>query len=53
MQKPIQHWLVHAQQFGLYVVQKTDADIQHINGLLKAQKDQTVERVQANVELVM
>ncbi|WP_151988311.1 alanine--tRNA ligase [Acinetobacter oleivorans] len=37
---------------ALDVVQKTDADIQHINGLLKAQKDQTVERVQANVELV-
>ncbi|WP_343597408.1 alanine--tRNA ligase [Acinetobacter sp.] len=31
-------------------VQKVDADIQHINGLLKAQKDQTVERVQAAVE---
>lgn len=37
---------------ALDVVQKTDADIQHINSLLKAQKDQTVERVQANVELV-
>ncbi|MGE8550751.1 MAG: alanine--tRNA ligase, partial [Acinetobacter calcoaceticus] len=37
---------------ALDVVQKTDSDIQHINGLLKAQKDQTVERVQANVELV-
>lgn len=31
-------------------VQKVDADIQQINGLLKAQKDQTVERVQATVE---
>ncbi len=37
---------------ALEVVQKADNDIQHINSLLKAQKDQTVERVQANVELV-
>ncbi|RSR62924.1 alanine--tRNA ligase, partial [Acinetobacter baumannii] len=37
---------------ALEVVQKADHDIQHINSLLKAQKDQTVERVQANVELV-
>ena len=35
---------------ALEVVQKADADIQHINSLLKAQKDQTVERVQAAVE---
>ncbi len=34
---------------ALEVVQKADNDIQHINSLLKAQKDQTVERVQANV----
>ncbi|AOA57837.1 alanine--tRNA ligase [Acinetobacter larvae] len=31
-------------------VQKTEADVQHINSLLKAQKDQTVDRVQAAVE---
>ncbi|MGM7310538.1 alanine--tRNA ligase, partial [Acinetobacter baumannii] len=37
---------------ALEVVQKADHDIQYINSLLKAQKDQTVERVQANVELV-
>ncbi len=35
---------------ALEVVQKTDATIQHINGLLKAQKDQTLEKVQATVE---
>ena len=35
---------------ALEVVQKADTDIQQINGLLKAQKDQTVERVQAAVE---
>lgn len=35
---------------ALEVVQKADTDIQHINSLLKAQKDQTVERVQAAVE---
>ena len=32
------------------VIQKADADIQQINGLLKAQKDQTVEKVEAMVE---
>ena len=32
------------------VIQKADADIQQINGLLKAQKDQTVEKVEATVE---
>lgn len=37
-------------QHALEVVQKADADIQQINQLLKAQKDQTVERVQAAVE---
>lgn len=37
-------------QRALDVVQKADADIQQINQLLKAQKDQTVERVQAAVE---
>lgn len=31
-------------------MQKADSDIQQINSLLKAQKDQTVERVQAAVE---
>ncbi|RKG35647.1 alanine--tRNA ligase [Acinetobacter guerrae] len=35
---------------ALEIVQKADTDIQHINSLLKAQKDQTVERVQAAVE---
>ena len=35
---------------ALETVQKADADIQQINQLLKAQKDQTVERVQANAE---
>lgn len=35
---------------ALELVQKSDSDIQQINGLLKAQKDQTVERVQAAVE---
>ena len=35
---------------ALEVVQKADSDIQQINSLLKAQKDQTVERVQAAVE---
>ncbi|WP_130804841.1 alanine--tRNA ligase [Acinetobacter ihumii] len=35
---------------ALEVVQKSDTDIQQINSLLKAQKDQTVERVQAAVE---
>ena len=37
-------------QHAVDVVQKADADIQQINQLLKAQKDQTVERVQAAVE---
>ncbi len=32
------------------VVQKAETDIQTINGLLKAQKDQTVEKVEAIVE---
>ena len=35
---------------ALEVVQKAEADIVHINGLLKAQKDQTVEKVEAIVE---
>lgn len=35
---------------ALEVVQKVDADILHINDLLKAQKDQTVEKVEAAVE---
>ncbi len=35
---------------ALEIVQKADSDIQQINSLLKAQKDQTVERVQAAVE---
>ena len=35
---------------ALEVVQKADADILHINDLLKAQKDQTVEKVEATVE---
>ena len=35
---------------ALEVVQKVDADIVHINDLLKAQKDQTVEKVEATVE---
>ncbi|MCX5466901.1 alanine--tRNA ligase [Acinetobacter nematophilus] len=35
---------------ALDVVQKVDADILHINDLLKAQKDQTVEKVEAAVE---
>ncbi|MEB3752897.1 alanine--tRNA ligase [Acinetobacter sp. MD2(2019)] len=35
---------------AIEVAQKADTDIQHINALLKAQKDQTVERVQAAVE---
>lgn len=35
---------------ALELVQKADSDIQQINGFLKAQKDQTVERVQAAVE---
>lgn len=35
---------------ALEVVQKAETDIQTINGLLKAQKDQTVEKVQAIVE---
>lgn len=35
---------------ALEIVQKADTDIQQINSLLKAQKDQTVERVQAAVE---
>ena len=39
-------------QKALQWVQKADADIQSINNLLKAQKDQTLERVQANVEQV-
>lgn len=37
---------------ALQWVQKADADIQSINQLLKAQKDQTLDRVQANVEQV-
>ncbi|OTG59161.1 alanine--tRNA ligase [Acinetobacter sp. ANC 3903] len=32
------------------VVQKADSDIQHINSVLKAQKDQTIEKVEAIVE---
>ena len=32
------------------VIQKADADIQYINGLLKAQNHQTVEKVEATVE---
>ncbi|WP_171262985.1 alanine--tRNA ligase [Acinetobacter sp. ANC 4169] len=32
------------------VVQKADSDIQHINSVLKAQKDQTIEKVEATVE---
>ncbi|ENV46767.1 alanyl-tRNA synthetase [Acinetobacter brisouii CIP 110357] len=35
---------------ALEAVQKVDATIQQINGLLKAQKDQTLEKVQATVE---
>ncbi|MBJ8445139.1 alanine--tRNA ligase [Acinetobacter bereziniae] len=35
---------------ALEVVQKVDADILYINDLLKAQKDQTVEKVEAAVE---
>ncbi|WP_171057627.1 alanine--tRNA ligase [Acinetobacter sp. P8-3-8] len=35
---------------ALEVVQKADADILYINDLLKAQKDQTVEKVEATVE---
>lgn len=35
---------------ALDVVQKAETDIQIINGLLKAQKDQTVEKVEAIVE---
>ncbi|OEC90325.1 alanine--tRNA ligase [Acinetobacter sp. YK3] len=35
---------------ALEVVQKSETDIQTINGLLKAQKDQTVEKVEAIVE---
>lgn len=35
---------------ALETVQKTESDIQTINGLLKAQKDQTVEKVEAIVE---
>ncbi len=35
---------------ALELVQKVDADILHINDLLKAQKDQTVEKVEAAVE---
>ncbi|MEN3977820.1 alanine--tRNA ligase [Acinetobacter sp. CWB-B33] len=35
---------------ALEAVQKVDADIVHINDLLKAQKDQTVEKVEATVE---
>ena len=35
---------------ALEVVQKTDTNIQSINALLKAQKDQTVEKVEAIVE---
>lgn len=31
-------------------MQKADTTIHHINGLLKAQKDQTIEKVQATVE---
>ncbi len=35
---------------ALEVIQKADTDIQQINSLLKAQKDQTVERVHSAVE---
>lgn len=35
---------------ALEVVQKAEADIQTINALLKAQKDQTVEKVESIVE---
>ena len=35
---------------ALEIVQKFDADILHINDLLKAQKDHTVEKIQATVE---
>jgi alanyl-tRNA synthetase len=35
---------------ALEAVQKADTTIQQINGLLKAQKDQTLEKVQATVE---
>lgn len=35
---------------ALEIVQKFDADILHINDLLKAQKDQTVEKVQSTLE---
>lgn len=35
---------------ALEVIQKADTDIQQINSLLKAQKDQTVERVHTAVE---
>ncbi|MEG0746468.1 MAG: alanine--tRNA ligase [Acinetobacter sp.] len=35
---------------ALETVQKAESDIQTINGLLKAQKDQTVEKVEAIVE---
>ena len=35
---------------ALEVVQKAEADIVHINAVLKAQKDQTVEKVEAIVE---
>ncbi|WP_445115805.1 alanine--tRNA ligase [Acinetobacter sp. WZC-1] len=35
---------------ALDIVQKTDADIQSINTLLKAQKDQTLEKVEATVD---
>lgn len=37
---------------ALELVQKADSDIHQINSLLKAQKDQTVERVQTAVENV-
>ncbi|SPL71673.1 Alanine-tRNA ligase [Acinetobacter stercoris] len=35
---------------ALEAVQKADSEINYINGLLKAQKDQTVEKVEATVE---
>ncbi len=35
---------------AIEVIQKAETDIQTINGLLKAQKDQTVEKVEAIVE---
>ena len=35
---------------ALEIVQKFDADILHINDLLKAQKDHTVEKIEATVE---